>query len=123
MCVVTAGVLTLGVLPDAVMVPLSLFVCCCNVIEPPQGGCAGSSRNFLRGCEQDEMPMKHCCSHYPLMWSKVLLGGGTWRTGLWTKSQLFREVRGASAARLQQGTAAVQGVSAFSRPCQLICLL
>lgn len=32
-----AGLLTLSVLPEAVMVPLSLIVCCCTVIQPPQG--------------------------------------------------------------------------------------
>lgn len=50
MCGVTAGVLTLGVLPDAVMVPLSLIVCCCNVIEAPQGGWAVNTVQMLRSC-------------------------------------------------------------------------
>jgi hypothetical protein len=35
-----AGILTLGVLPEAMMVPLSLIVCSCNIIKPPQGGWA-----------------------------------------------------------------------------------
>jgi hypothetical protein len=32
-----AGILTLGVLPESTMVPLSLIVCSCNTIEAPTG--------------------------------------------------------------------------------------